>query len=563
MDSINETVSASQALNRNASAKDSLFNVTAPEPAPLKSKDTGERIKQFNSITDAVNLILTGVNCPIQLRAFIDALIGVAGVRKDEWFEATDAIIAERLEKSPKTVQRARRDLIAWQQESRFTFVEIKDNYMDSDGKRHPHRYRVHISRQAVETVQEAQDSIKWWSNPGFALREAAERRRDSLPDAPQRPPRCKRILDTESLVQKNLKTANTLLLDTLRRLESLEPGRLARGNDSPFYLPEDVLNSIKNSVEKLSNSLYGSNDHNEHVQHPIQKVMDTEDWNTGAAEEAARVPSKIYSGQNVHVDTGDALRAIEAFESVGATTFDVTMTVEMASPKRESFDKGLSANDLRGKLDDFLERTKNRVRSFIVRPRGASIIQVDDLTASKVESLKPFAFLVAETSKANFQAWLALPDGIDDDTVKQTRSRLLLTVNADKGASGAMRWPGSINRKASRNAFRIRLVNVEKGLTVTARELEGAGLLAPKPQEMRLTAPVSPVNSRREFPSYEKCLASKNGNHSDADASFLWIAKDRGFTLDEAWAELERVAPRAKLKRADYRVKTQRYVSH
>jgi hypothetical protein len=564
MDSINETVSTSQALHtlqRNASANDSLFNVTAPEPVPLKSTDVAEEIKQFNLTTDAVNLILADVGCPSELRALIDALIGVAGRRLDNWFEATDRIIAERLEMSTKTVQRYRDELITWQESNGISFVEIKDNFTDDTGKRRGHFYKVHISRQAIETLQEAKVS-KEWSNPGSAFKEIIKRRRDNLPDAPPRPSRRKRVLDTESIIQKNLKTVNTLLLDTLRRLEKVEPGRLARGNDSPFNLSQDVLGTIKSILEKLSNSPYGSDDDNEHVQHPIQKVMDTEDLNTAAAEEAACVPSKVYGGQNVQVDTDDALRAVEAFESVGATTFDVTMIIEMARPKRDSYEKGLSANDLKDKLNEYLERTKG-MRSFMVRPRGAALIQVDDLTASMVESLKPFAFLVAETSKENFQAWLALPDGTDNETVKQTRSRLLLSVKADKGASGSMRWPGSINRKASRNAYRVRLVNVEKGLTVTEHELEAAGLLAPKPKEMRLTAPVSPANSRREFPSYEKCLASKNGNHSDADASFIWIATDRGFTADEAWAELERVAARPKLRRSDYRAKTLRYASH
>ena len=63
-------------------------------------------------------------------------------------------------------------------------------------------------------------------------------------------------------------------------------------------------------------------------------------------------------------------------------------------------------------------------------------------------------------------------------------------------------------------------------------------------------------------FPDYARCLADKDGNHSRADAAFVRIAMCEGFTDSEAWAELERVAPREKLERADYRRRTLSFCS-
>ena len=181
MGSINEEVYEPQAiftLNRNAEmAADRLFNTIAPAPVTSKAED--ERIAEFNLTTDCVNLLLAEVNCPADLRAFIDAIIGIAGERNDEWFHANDRLIAQRMELSTKTVQTRRNELTAWQTENRITFVQIEDNYTDSDGKRYPHRYRALISRLAIKVLDEARaDTLEWRKHHGIAMQSAAKRMR-------------------------------------------------------------------------------------------------------------------------------------------------------------------------------------------------------------------------------------------------------------------------------------------------------------------------------------------------------------------------------------------------
>jgi hypothetical protein len=178
MESISESVGTPQgifALNRNADASsDRLFNSAAP--APVTSETTDERISEFQLITDCVNLILAEVNCTADLRAFIDAVIGIAGERNEEWFYANDKLIAQRMKLSTRTIQTRRNDLTAWQTENHITFVQIEDNYTDSDGKRYPHRYRALISRMAVKVLDKARaDTLEWRKNHGVAMQTAAK----------------------------------------------------------------------------------------------------------------------------------------------------------------------------------------------------------------------------------------------------------------------------------------------------------------------------------------------------------------------------------------------------
>jgi hypothetical protein len=249
MGSISESSSKSRAvsaLNRNAEASSgSLFNKTAPA---VISVNADERVTEFNLTTDSVNLLLAEMQCPVELRALVDALIGIAGSRTDEWFEVSDAVIAQRLRKSEKTVSRYRDNLTAWQSDNQVTFVEIVDNYTDANGKRHSHGYRVHLSWLAVETMDAAKaDTLEWRKNPGVAMQAAAKRKRDEIPNMPARTHRGRKYEpDAESLINKNLKTAATMLRKVEKMVEGIELQRSMNGNNEPFTLKPEPITSIK-----------------------------------------------------------------------------------------------------------------------------------------------------------------------------------------------------------------------------------------------------------------------------------------------------------------------------
>lgn len=564
MDSIDETVSTPQALSalhRSVEASiGSLFNVNAPA---VETVATDERISEFQLTTDSVNLLLAEVNCPVELRALIDALIGVAGSRRDEWFEVSDSVIAQRMEKSERTVARYRDKLAEWQTENSITLIEIRDEYTDAGGNRHSHGYHVHLSRLAVEILDDAKDdSLEWRKNHGVAMQSAAKRKRDELPNMPARTHRGRKFEpDAETLINKNLRTAATLLRKVEQMVSGIELTRSGCGNNEPFILnPEPILN-IKQTIAALSSRTPGDHD-GERVHQPSYKLVDKENT-AGRCDEPRRVLSEEGDRQNVCKGNihSDALRSIEAFESVGADTFGVTLRDEVRKAGTEY--KHDSGSDLTAQLNNYFQRNADTMTSIIVRPRGAVLIQLDDLLASQVERLRQFSFLIVETSAENYQVWIALPKGTDEKTRQLTRWRLIKRLKADKNASGAMRMPGSINRKPERQGFRVRLTAARHGQIVTVEELDASALLAPAPILAATITSAYSGASRRLFPDYQQCLVLKNGNRSDSDAMFLWIAIERGFTFDEAWAELVRVAWRTKLNRPSYKQSTRHFVSH
>jgi hypothetical protein len=224
--------------------------------------------------------------------------------------------------------------------------------------------------------------------------------------------------------------------------------------------------------------------------------------------------------------------------------------------------------------LPELVERTEQGAESLIIRPRGGALIQLDDCSLELAERLEPFVFMTFETSPDNYQAWIALPEETSEAELKAVRSRLLTVLDetgANGGAYGAMRWPGSINRKPSRNGFRVRLHRVWLSAYCTVAELEAAGLLAPvapvpqpppaKPKGFRLR-----LGGNQVFPSYDRCLAEKDGDRSKADAAFLKLCSLRGFSMVEAVAELERVSERAREERQrgrrDYANRTWNFVT-
>jgi hypothetical protein len=230
--------------------------------------------------------------------------------------------------------------------------------------------------------------------------------------------------------------------------------------------------------------------------------------------------------------------------------------------------------------MPDLLKRNEKTAESLIIRPRGASVIQIDDCSPDVLEQLEPFSFLTVETSSDNYQAWIALSSGTSEEDLKQIRSCLLeylKPTGANGGAYGAVRWAGSINQKPERNGFRVRLSSITPSRVVTGAELQRAGLLkspcpAPFSSAPKLRADMKPrglkIKGRavRSFPSYAMCLAEKDGDRSKADASFLKLCDLRGFSMGEAMSELEQLSERAREERQrgrrDYVRKTWEFVT-
>lgn len=267
--------------------------------------------------------------------------------------------------------------------------------------------------------------------------------------------------------------------------------------------------------------------------------------------------------GGGADLETSAAIGMIEAFESVGAASFDVTITNEQG--QKEDFRAGQTSNEVKADIPALLKKCEKARVNLIVRPHlsGADrrLVQLDDLDKAKRAKIDSLAFLVIETSPGNYQEWVAIEQGD-----KGTERRLKKAIGADESASGATRIAGSINFKSkyAPNYPRIKTVAINRSCIVSIDELARRGLLADRPPRH---APVAPMQKRssvssvpHRFPSYQRCLddAPKARNHdgpdrSKADWTYCLLSSDRGFSPEAIADRLMIESEKAKEKGREY----------
>jgi len=238
----------------------------------------------------------------------------------------------------------------------------------------------------------------------------------------------------------------------------------------------------------------------------------------------------------------------LEAFGSVGAETFDLTLT--NLGGEKIGFHRGKSPGELRRDLPTLLDQATERQQNIILRPRGRRVafIQLDDLPASGIETVKASSFLALETSPGNFQAWIALPAGSADDDFA---CRLRKGAGADPTASGATRIAGSLNfkDKYAPDFPRVEITYCALGLLVSKDQLTALELVAAPeaaPASPFRVSPARPGPGRRKWPSYAKCLQGAPPNHgntgpdvSRADFTWCMTAIDWGWSIEDTTARL------------------------
>jgi hypothetical protein len=211
-------------FHQHARAVDKIQLLTeAREAAGFGDDHVQELAADFAHVTDATNLHMAAWEIPVEHRQFVYVLIGAAGDRAAtaEWFDATDEILAERADKSTKTIQNWRRDYLAWAKKENYGGVQVKSNWMDKAGKWHPHSYSVHIALVAAKTVLNAAHSDEWAENPGKAKEEVAVLMRDSVPEvAPYEGRKGRRRNDASASVTTDLKFACTKVKKAIRTQE-------------------------------------------------------------------------------------------------------------------------------------------------------------------------------------------------------------------------------------------------------------------------------------------------------------------------------------------------------
>jgi hypothetical protein len=253
--------------------------------------------------------------------------------------------------------------------------------------------------------------------------------------------------------------------------------------------------------------------------------------------------------------EVAEASVMLDLFQGLGVQCFSLTFTDDAG--RKVAFKRNRSVESLRRELPRLLFTSCEKRLNVIVRPiaaRTPSLIQLDDLTASQVDQVRAFSFLVLETSPENSQAWVAVTD-----TTPETIRRVKKAAGADLNASGATRLAGSYNFKAkyAPDYPRVRIHSIAPLHAVSVSELDRAGLVAR--EEHAPCAPRhAPTHRRRHrllvWPSYARCLADAPSarNHegkdrSAADFNFCLIAIDRGWSVEATANQLMAESEKAK----------------
>jgi hypothetical protein len=279
-------------------------------------------------------------------------------------------------------------------------------------------------------------------------------------------------------------------------------------------------------------------------------------------AELEHRYPSRTWQPSS---EVAEASVMLDLFQGLGVQCFSLTFTDDTG--RKVAFRRNTSIESLHSELPCLLFTACEKRLNVIVRPiaaRPLSLIQLDDLSASQLDRVRAFSFLVLETSPENFQAWVAVTDA-SHETIRRVKK----AAGADLNASGATRLAGSYNFKPkyASNYPRVRLHSIAPLHAVTVGELDRAGLIAPE-EHTPCTPRHAQTHRRRHrllvWPSYARCLADAPGakNHegkdrSAADFNFCLISIDRGWSVEATANQLMAESEKAKSTGYSYAVFT------
>jgi RepB DNA-primase from phage plasmid len=274
--------------------------------------------------------------------------------------------------------------------------------------------------------------------------------------------------------------------------------------------------------------------------------VLFWEHWR-GAMEEGLSAPNIT-----------EAVAMLQAFSSVGAASFDVTLTDIEGKKADNGYQPGRTAGELCRCIGARLESATRRRFNFIIRPRAtaAALVQLDDLDRERARRIAPHGLLVLQTSPGNFQVWVAV-----NDPPAGFALRLKRGIGADPTASGATRIAGSLNFKTKYQPDfpRVEIAHMNPGNATTAGALDRAGFVAPPPQQPRASVPRMPVSQR--WPDYQQTLRgaplNRDGTGPDRSlADFMWCkwAAERGHPIGDIAARLTQVSEKTqeRVRRGD-----------
>jgi RepB DNA-primase from phage plasmid len=230
----------------------------------------------------------------------------------------------------------------------------------------------------------------------------------------------------------------------------------------------------------------------------------------------------------NITTAAAKALVMLAAFASVGACAFNLTLTGIDGEKIPGGYRPNRGLEEMRRTISRILADAARARHNVIIRPRSSSatLIQLDDLDFAKAMRIAPRAFLVFQTSPANYQAWVAVEAGAPADFARRLRKG----IGSDLTASGSTRIAGSLNVKPKyAPAFpMVEITQARPGNLTSMAALEQGGFVA-RPEEPRRAQHREPARSSGRWPSYELCIKGAPPAQGDPDrpdvsrADFTW----------------------------------------
>ncbi len=586
---------------------------TSPEPSqPDLKTEAGD----ISKITDLVSHLLDLARMPSCHRGFLDALIGAANGELD-YFDCSDLHLSDRMRPDhshitsddgrKKFIQRCRAEFIEWQAQAKILLVEWQPGGQDKYGEKYCTRYRLPLLQVAAEVLASAKGSASWSMNDGGAYlqRYIREKGMYAIHDLRQGIAKQERFNRPKESAEKYIKSSITyakkaaaLSSDSIATLLELAESIRA------LALGEDTPNGVENPPDKKVDScpLIEEEEYGQDTRGGLAALVRAGESALGvtsdipprvscldgpgggvqictplnddfaAENQVSSVP--LPSGGGVQICTPPphpankkvdcvpspdaAFGAMSAFELIWAdSSFKVGFKNEVQGALHSV--ETLDGAKFRSLIPSLVARAAAAGESLIVRPEASNLIQLDDLSSDALERIEPFAFLALETSPDNFQAWLSV--SVEGEGRAALRRRLIDCLGADSGASGAMRWPGSLNCKPSRRLLdgsfpAVRLFWFSNHAGITPEQLEVAGLLAPlkiapanPPRES--TSPLPAADAPTRYPDYARELAAASGDRSRADLRWCLLSLSWGWSRDSVAAELVRVSEKARARRA------------
>lgn len=252
-----------------------------------------------------------------------------------------------------------------------------------------------------------------------------------------------------------------------------------------------------------------------------------------------------------------DARLMVTALHKGGADRFDLTLKDVVG--EKVKFQRRISVDSFRRRLEGLLEEAERRTWSVIIRPHSpdTTFIQLDDLTPENAALMGPYSCCVIETSPDNFQAFVALTGLSDKAETDAVRRSLIKYAHADGGASGAARLAGSLNvkekhRRPDGSFPRVQLTKVNHSLILTPAELSADGLLQDLPVPTLRPLPSTHKKRRRRAPSYAMAVNAvrlkEDGEVDRSGVDFLYAVTcfDWGFSYEDTVSLLRVSSPKA-----------------